>query len=94
MSIVTRVSLYIEELKNKVMGVPQFYNAITSISKAIPRIIALGVERWKIFLQNLLDAIIHTRYYPSKIRRSFERISRRPHNKWKTSALKKIKKMR
>ncbi len=94
MSIVTRVSLYLEELKNSKKGVPQFYNAITSMARAVPRMIALGVERCKIFLQNLLDAIILTRYYPSKVRRSFERISRKPHNKWKASALTKIKNMK
>ncbi len=94
MSIVTRVSLYLEELKNSKNGVPQFYNAITSMARAVPRMIALGLERCKIFLQNLLDAIILTRYYPSKVRRSFERISRKPHNKWKASALTKIKNMK
>ena len=87
MSIVTRVSLYLEELKNCKKGVPQFYNAITSMARAVPRMIALGLKWCKIFLQNLLDAIILTRYYPSKVRRSFERISRKPHNKWGSSKI-------
>ncbi len=49
MSLITRVSLYLEDQKvenEKREGVPQFYNAITAISKAVPKMIALGIVRW------------------------------------------------
>ncbi len=93
MSLITRVSLYLEDQKvenEKREGVPQFYNAITAISKAIPRMIALGIDRCKLFFSNLLASIVKTRYAPKEEFRSFARISRKPQNKWKTMALKQL----
>ena len=43
MSLVTRVAIYIEESGQERKGEPQYYNAITAIGKAVPRIIALGI---------------------------------------------------
>ncbi len=94
LSVVTRVLLYLEELKNDRVAVPQYYNAITSIAKAIPKIIALGVERAKIFVKNLVTEIIRTRYYKAHKFRSYPRISRKPHNRWKACALTKLAKLR
>ncbi len=90
MSIITRVTLYVEERQYDREGEPQYFNAITAIAKAVPKIIALGIEKAKIHISNLLKSIVAKRYYKSTKFRSYLRVSRKPQNKWKTSALKKI----
>jgi len=100
MSLVSRVALYSEEQKNEQeneyddeedkKGEPQYFNAITAIARALPRMVALGTERCKVFINNLLKEIVLTRYHRSNEFRSFERISRSPQNKWKSMALKKL----
>lgn len=85
MSLLTRIQLYIEELKTDRKGVPQFLNAITTLSSSLPRLTALPFEEGKQCLRNLLQTIVSIRYYPQK-NRVFPRVSRRPQNKWKRGA--------
>ena len=94
MSIVTRIAIYIEERDLERKGEPQYYNAITAIGKAVPRIIALGIQQCKIFLSNLMKEIVEVRFYKPQKLRSYPRISRRPHNKWKCMALKQLEQLK